>query len=374
MKNIGIGVGGRFHSDFMYQALTDLGFSPQVLTTLPKNRFLIPENDIQNFIWPELVFRAARNIGLESSGDAFKMRYFGKFLSDYLLKNRPDIFIGWSSFSLETLKSRPAKYHILMRDSSHIKFQYQLLQNEYKKFGHDFPDRTFCFERELEEYELADRIWVLSEFAKSTFVNFGISSDKIDVLPLGVDLERFKPLDKFVEPSPLRIIYFGTISFRKGVHYLLEATKNFSPKQIELNLIGAIEPEFRDVLSQYSHFNYQKAMSQSELANEIRKHHVYVFPTLEDGFGQTLVQAMASGLVPITTEHCGSADFTFLRGSDWRVQPHSSEQIEIKIESLLNSPDLLSNLRDQSIASAKEMTWGQYQQQIRLFLETLSTQ
>lgn len=261
-----------------------------------------------------------------------------------------------------------------MRDSSHIRFQYQLLQSEYEKFGHNFPNRAFCFERELEEYELADRIWVLSEFAKSTFVQSGINAGKIDVLPLGVDLERFKPLDKFVEPSPLRIIYFGIISFRKGVHYLLEATKNFSPKQIELNLIGAVEPEFRNVLSQYSHFNYHKPMSQSDLANEIRKHHVYVFPTLEDGFGQTLVQAMASGLVPITTEHCGSADFTFLKRSDWRVKPHSAEQIQVKIESLLNSPELLSHLRDQSIASAKEMTWGCYQQQIKLLLEALSTQ
>jgi glycosyltransferase involved in cell wall biosynthesis len=371
MKTIGIGVGGRFHSDFMYQALTSLGYSPQILTSLPKNRFLIPKNDIQNFIWPELVFRAAKNVGLESSGDAFKMKYFGKFLSDYLLKNRPDLFIGWSSFSLETLKSRPAKYHVLMRDSSHIRFQYELLEEEYEKFGHEFLNRSFCLERELEEYELADRIWVLSEFAKSTFVHSGIKSEKIDVLPLGVDLERFKPLNKWVEPSPLRIIYFGIISFRKGVQYLLEATKNFTPQQVELNLIGPIEPEFKSTLSKYSHFNYHKAMSQIDLANEIRKHHVYVFPTLEDGFGQTLVQAMASGLVPITTDNCGSADFTFLKNSIWRVKPRSSEQIQSKIESLIHSPDLLVQLRTQSIAAAREMTWANYNQKIKLLLKPL---
>lgn len=92
MKTVGIGVGGRFHSDFMYQALTDLGYSPQILTSLPKNRFLISDKGITNFIWPELVFRAARNIGFESSGDALKMKCFGRFLSDYLLKNRPDSF------------------------------------------------------------------------------------------------------------------------------------------------------------------------------------------------------------------------------------------------------------------------------------------
>ncbi len=364
MKTVGIGVGGRFHSDFMYQSFVNLGYEPQIFTSLPRSRFSIPSEHIENCIWPELIFRASRNLGFESLGDHLKMRQFGRFLSRSLSRYRPDFFVGWSSFSLETLKSRPGHFHILMRDSSHIKFQYDLLTEEYLKFGHAFPKRDFCLERELEEYELADRIWVLSDFAKKTFVEAGIKQEKIDVLPLGVDLERFQPLEILLEPSPLRVIYFGILSFRKGVQYLLEATKDFSPKQIELNLIGSIEPEFRRVLSKYSHFNYQQAMPQSELANEIRKHHVFVFPTLEDGFGQTLIQAMASGLVPITTTHCGSADFTFLNKTEWRIEPRSAEQIKAKLEALLHSSELLQTLRYQSIQEAKMMTWGRYERQL----------
>lgn len=361
MKSVGIGVGGRFHSDFMYQALSQLGYFPSIYTSFPQNRFPDFAAPSGSFILPELIYRGAKKVGFESSGDALKMKLFGRFLAGQISNLKPNYFVGWSSFSLETLKRRPANNHILMRDSSHIKFQYELLAEEYQKFGFKFPSRQFCLERELEEYALADRIWVLSDFAKKTFVNSGIAPEKVEILPLGVDLERFKPLEMVAAPSPLRVLYFGIISFRKGVQYLLEATKDFSPKQIELNLIGAVEPEFKSTLSKYSHFNYLKPMPQTELAKEIRKHHVYVFPTLEDGFGQTLIQAMASGLVPITTTHCGSADFTYLKNSEWRIPYRSADAIKNRLEILIQHPQLLPELRTQAIESAEGMTWKQYQ-------------
>ncbi len=361
MKTVAIGVGGRFHSDFMLRAFSSLGYSPKILTSLPKNRFDISEAYIQNCVWPEMIFRLSQRMGFDSWGDSTKMKCFVNFVSSEILKAPSDIFVGWSSFSLETLRKKPAQVHILMRDSSHIQFQYDLLKEEYENFGFRFPNRDFCLKRELEEYELADRIWVLSHFAKKTFIDQGVESNKIDVLPLGVDLKRFFPLEKFPETSPLRVVYFGTLSFRKGVHYLLEATKDFSPKRIELNLIGSIEPEFKSTLVRYSHFNYQKSLPQRYLAQEIRKHHVFVLPTLEDGFGQTLIQAMASGLVPITTTHCGSADFVSLEQQNWRIEPRSSEQIKTQLEGLISSPELFKTLRSQSIREAQNLTWAQYQ-------------
>lgn len=360
MKSIGIGVGGRFHSDFMYQALSGLGYSTSIYTSLPKKRFPSFARPMTNCVWPEVIYRVAKNIGLESSGDALKMKFFGRFLSRQMREARPDLFIGWSSFSLETLKNRPANFHVLMRDSTHIQFQYDLLAKEYEKFGFRFPNRNFCLERELEEYELADQIWVLSDFARETFIHQGISGDKVKVLPLGVDLERFKPIEKWPAPSPLRVVYFGIISFRKGVQYLLEATKNFSPQQIELNLIGAVEPEFKETLAKYNHFNYRQPLPQNELAKEIRNHHAFVFPTLEDGFGQTLIQAMASGLVPITTTHCGAADFTFLKSSPWRIPAGSVKPIEESLEVLIKDPQRLKELRELSIRTASQLSWEKY--------------
>lgn len=364
MKTVGIGVGGRFHSDFMYQSFARMGYFPRLFTSLPKNRFSIPRENIRSFIFPELIFRITRNVGFESQGDALKMQMFGRFLSERLGRYRPDLFVGWSSFSLETLQKRPARLHILMRDSAHINFQYDILKEEYLKFGYKFPDRRFCLNRELEEYELADRIWVLSDFAKKTFINAGLKTEKLKVLPLGVDLERFKPLEHVVEPLPLRVIYFGILSYRKGVQYLLEATKDFSPKKIELNLIGAVEPEFKKVLARYSHFNYRGPMPQAELAKEIRKHHVFVFPTLEDGFGQTLIQAMASGLVPLTTSHCGAADFTSLESEGLRVLPRSSVQIKEGLDKLLESPDKILKLREKFILDAQKLTWDSYESRL----------
>ena len=77
---------------------------------------------------------------------------------------------------------------------------------------------------------------------------------------------------------------------------------------------------------------------------------------------------MASGLVPITTEHCGAADFTYLKNSHWRVPAYSTNELRDRIEQLIESPETIPGLRDQAINAAKSMTWDRYKAHIGSFL------
>src|ERR1051326_2514946 len=74
-------------------------------------------------------------------------------------------------------------------------------------------------DRFIEEYDLADLLFVLSQKAADTFRVQGFSEDKLYYLPRGVDVERFKPGKR---PPIFRAIFSGALIERKGIHHLLE--------------------------------------------------------------------------------------------------------------------------------------------------------
>ena len=258
-RTVAISVGGRFHSDHMFQGICSLpGVSAELYTTLPSSRFAqVPPEYIRSMISAEVIYRALQKLGTESLGDRIKMSLFGNFVASHLKKKGGvDLFVSWSSFGLEALEAKVATKSLVVRDSSHIEFQYAVLRDEYDRLKISFPERQFCLARELREYELADGIFVCSEFARRTFLARGFSPEKIKVLRLGVDTSLFSPGPEARITEPIKVVYFGILSIRKGVHHLLEATRDFDCSKLQLHLVGPVEPEFRPLLAQYRHHHY----------------------------------------------------------------------------------------------------------------------
>lgn len=364
-----IGVAGRFHADRLCESFSRHGADARLISTFPRSRLRGNGLKGKSYLGPEIFYQIASSLGLPNLGDHLKMVWFGSRLKGYLQNFTPDIFVGWSSFSLEALKQRPARLHILIRDSTHIDFQYALLKEEYQRFGLTLSKRDFCRTREVKEYEIADRVWVLSEFAKRTFVESGMDPKKLTVIRLGVRPGNFlPPTEKSVRLCPLKVIYFGSLNLRKGVQYLLEATQNL--RGVELTLIGSVEPSFENILKNYSHYRWLPPMPHAELARELGKYHIAVFPTLEDGFGQTLPEGLACGLVPIVTTSCGASEL--LTNRHWLVPPRDSQAIRHRLEMYLDNPDSILCERDLAIQSAGLYSWDNYDLTTRLVLESLN--
>lgn len=364
---VDIGVGGRFHADKMAEQLGG-EFDVHLYTSLPPSRFSLRRAcSIHSHPLPEVIYRMARKVGLDNWGDLYKMKSFGRAMARDIKRSghHARAFVGWSSFSLETLRLAHAEQRFLVRDSAHILFQSRILQEEFEKHAVAWPNRSACEERELEEYELADRIIVLSEFARETFLKAGVSPEKIVVLPLGLDLTRFTA--KTIKPvtAPLQLLYFGSLSLRKGVQHLLEATRDFSPDTLQLTFIGGIEPHFHPILKKYSHAKYLPPLPQAQLAKRLQDFDAYVLPTLEDGFGQTLPQAMASGLVPIVSENCGARDFVESGVNGFRIPAGSVGELRRTLLKLTEEPGQIASLAEKAIQSASSRTWESYGKDLR---------
>ena len=168
-----------------------------------------------------------------------------------------------------------------------------------------FPEAEL--ERRREERRLADAIICASGFTKKSLIENGVEPEKIFVEPYGVDLTLFAPsAKKFPNFS---VVWASAVTQTKGIGYLLEALAREPVPQIELVLAGF--PHGADAVGQYEDRVRVRRLghiSHAELGEVMARCHAHVFPTLLEGFGRNIIEAMASGLPVITTPNCAGPD------------------------------------------------------------------
>ena len=168
-----------------------------------------------------------------------------------------------------------------------------------------FPEEEL--ERRREERELADAILCASSFTRDSLIETGVEPGKIFVEPYGVDQSVFAPSEeKFPRFS---VAWASSFTQTKGIGYLLEALARQPVPGIELVLAGY--PYGADGVALYEDRVRVRRLghiSREEIGRMMGRCHAHVFPTLVEGFGRNIIEAMASGLPVITTRHCAGPD------------------------------------------------------------------
>ena len=158
-----------------------------------------------------------------------------------------------------------------------------------------------------EERHLADAIFCASTFTKQSLIEAGIKLEKIFVEPYGVDQMVFAPSkEKF---SDFSVVWASSYTQTKGIGYLLEALAREPVPGIELVLAGY--PYGTDAVGLYEDRLRVRRLghiSRQELGQVMGRCHAHVFPTIVEGFGRNIIEAMASGLPVITTANCAGPD------------------------------------------------------------------
>ncbi|GAC1396519.1 MAG: hypothetical protein NVSMB56_11270 [Pyrinomonadaceae bacterium] len=168
-----------------------------------------------------------------------------------------------------------------------------------------FPESEFA--RRREERELADAIVCASDFTKQSLIEVGVPDEKIYVEPYGVNQETFAPSrEKFERFS---IVWASSYTQTKGIGYLLEALARQPVPDAEFVVAGY--PSGFDAMQLYEdrvRVRRLGRVTREILGQVMGRCHVHVFPTLLDGFGRNIIEAMSSGLPVITTPNCAGPD------------------------------------------------------------------
>lgn len=255
---------------------------------------------------------------------------------------RPDCdvvycFSGVAEEVLAKIKRFPRRpLGVLVRGSTHIRTQRDLLLAEELRWGGRVEKPTpWMIGREEREYVAADRILVLSEFARQSFVEQGIDERKLVLSNLGVDIKRFKPtteqesarLNRILAGEPLRVLMVGSLSPRKGAFDLFTVASELRDR-MKFRFVGDCERDAEArALKLAPNLELMQRVAEHRLPEVYAWADIFVFPTIEDGFAAVLAQAASAGLPIICTENCGGPDLLRAGATGWCVPKRAPDQI-----------------------------------------------
>jgi glycosyltransferase involved in cell wall biosynthesis len=147
-----------------------------------------------------------------------------------------------------------------------------------------------------------------SEGLKRRALRF-LPSVAIDVIPNGVDLERFGPAEAAQRGEVLKLLTVGRLSVTKRVEMLIEAVGilNKSDRKVHFSIVGggAMEQELRQVVLKDDLgdiIELTGRIESEQMPRIYRQHDIFISSSMQEGMSNAMLEAMASGLPIIATD------------------------------------------------------------------------
>ena len=229
---------------------------------------------------------------------------------------------------------------------------------EWKETLTGIRDSDEKLARKEEELKLADRVIVASSFTKQTLQGADFAA-AISVVPYGAPAVRAGEIAWHF--GKLRVLFVGSLGQRKGLSYLLQAVKSIGRDKVDLTLLGReAAPNCAPLEAAIRRYRWIPTLPHQEVLREMQRHDVLVLPSLFEGFGLVILEAMAQGLVVIATPHTAAPDLIEDDGDGFIVPVRSSQAIAEKFELLLGSPERLHEMKEASRRKAEKQRWEVY--------------
>ncbi|MBC8002848.1 MAG: glycosyltransferase family 4 protein [Opitutaceae bacterium] len=155
------------------------------------------------------------------------------------------------------------------------------------------------------EWKTADLVLVNSAWSAKALVSQGLAEAKIIVVPLAIDLAHHHVQEPIASEGRLQVLWLGNIILRKGIQYLVEAARRLVDLPIDFRLAGPLGISDAAVRKFPPNLKLLGRLTRDQLTHAYRQAHVFVLPTISDGFAITQLEAMAHGLPVVTTPNCG---------------------------------------------------------------------
>ena len=248
--------------------------------------------------------------------------------------------------------------------TSHIDDFIEHQQRECAKFSIRPATDSGMRERTVDEYRQADLIRVMSERSKKTFTERGVHNVLVVRPPL--EVSEF-PQATFQE-SKFRVSYVGMLEPWKGFHYLVDAFNSLDLPESELILWAgtgsrAVSEYFRREMQRNPRIQLRPVVVRNSYGEVYGKSSVLVHPSLSDGFGYVVGEAMASGIPVIVTENTGAADLVVDGKNGYIVPVRDAEAIRERLAHLAAHPAVLKEMgreARETMLSRNDDEWRTY--------------
>ena len=211
------------------------------------------------------------------------------------------------------------------------------------------------------ELQLAQRVVVASTFTQKTLAEAPLEA-RIDIIPYGAPAPISPEIRKAV--GPLKVLFVGSLGQRKGLSYLLRSVEMLK-SSVELTLIGRkTAPDCPPLDAATCKYRWIPSLHHTGVLREMHGHDLLVFPSLFEGFGLVILEAMAQGTPVITTDHTCGPDI-IEDGTDGFIVPiRSAEAIAQRLELLSSDPARLMAMKFAARRKAELHPWRIYRQRL----------
>jgi glycosyltransferase involved in cell wall biosynthesis len=221
--------------------------------------------------------------------------------------------------------------------------------------GPPHAELAWKLRRKDAELALADKISVASAFTRRSLERTDVRAP-IVVAPYGFPIDGFAPRNRG-PAGRFVVISVGSHDVRKGTPYLLEAWKRAALPDAELRLIGPLRLA-KPFLDRYAGlFSHLPPMPRAALGRHYAEADLLVFPTLGDGFGLVIQEAMCTATPVLTTTSSGGPECITDGIDGWIIPPRDIDALVEQLRACAADRDATRAVGLRARARAERWTW-----------------
>lgn len=190
---------------------------------------------------------------------------------------------------------------------------------------------------------------------------------KIEIVPNGIDLASFRPHEESAgrNDGRVRLLFVGRLANQKGLGYLLQAIAQLSEEDrrvVELELVGS-GPEDETLRSMARELGIRENVRfagwvpRSEIVKHYQAADAFVFPSLDEGLPNVVLEAMACGKPIVATDITGNRELVQTGVNGLLVPPADPEALATALDSIMESPDMRVRMGRKSRELVGRYSW-----------------
>lgn len=219
----------------------------------------------------------------------------------------------------------------------------------------------------------ADYFLVASSFTYNSLNYCGIKDDQIFLCPYGiteVKLQKNEILhNREGGKRKMKCIFVGRVTQQKGVFYLFDAIKKVNLDIFSFSFIGSYDitkpyyTEFGEICTFEGH------VTKDKMAEFYKEADILIFPSLADGFGLSVLEALSFGVPVICSSNAGASDLITNGYNGFIVPASDGNAIVERLLWFSNNKEKFDVMRDNARESVEKYTWENYNQLLKTVIE-----
>ncbi|KQS31018.1 glycosyltransferase family 1 protein [Dyadobacter sp. Leaf189] len=216
-------------------------------------------------------------------------------------------------------------------------------------------------------YGSCDKVYIPSTSIANELVESGMAPHNMKIWKRGMDTSLFSPtkkdeqyLRKLTGNDLPTVLFASRLVWEKNLETLIDIYNLLKAEHVPCNFIVAGDGVARkDCEARMPDAIFPGQLDHTQLSVLYASATVFVFPSVSETFGNVVLEAMASGLVPVVADGGGSRDFIAEGENGFKCAPYDAFCYVEKIREVIENPALRSRLSENAIEYSRSYDWDE---------------